>query len=329
MKKSLIASLVTMFVLTVYGNATVYEDGTNVSSWGKLDALPASVSSVYDSDRDSDVIEFQGQGFSSAYIYGYGATEWGNTTEKTLKWSMKYSEDYAVYVRLMTTEGFRFLKFTPDGTEGKKEVYIEHALGADTKDGTWHDFEINLEEALQEFEPDNSIISVNGIIFRGSGRVDDIELTGSSEEVNQAPVAVAKVSDVNISGDEILVTFDASGSYDPDGNIIDYKWEENNETISDTESFSLNTLSLGTHDIVLTVTDDDGLTSTDTISIDVGQITTMGLSFYTISVNDPNSDINVTYDNNVTDTSTILSDVSSEDLESLVDLADYATISIP
>jgi hypothetical protein len=312
MKKSLIASLVAIFVLSIYGNATVYEDGTNVSNWGKLDALPANVSSVYDNSRNSDVIEFKGNGFHSAYIYGYGANEWQNTSEKTLKWSMKYSEDYAVYVRVMTTKGFRFLKFTPNGTEGKKEVYIEHSLGNNTKDGAWHDFKIDLESALKEFEPDNSIIAINGIIFRGSGRIDDIELIDTTDaQPNQAPVAKAKISDVNITSDNISISLDANSSYDPDGTIIDYQWKDNNTTISDSKNFSLDTLSVGTHNIVLTVTDDDGLSGTDTISIDVNKITSMGLSLYTISVNTPNDDVNITYDNNITvDTSSILSQLS-------------------
>ena len=134
MKRYILSSLVVVLISTV-ARATVYEEGEGAKNWGMLDALPAKAISVYDEERKSKVIEFQGDGFHSAYIYGYGATEWHNSTEKILKWSMKYNQEYAVYVRVMTTKGFRFIKFTPNGTEGKKEVYIQHVLGENSKMG--------------------------------------------------------------------------------------------------------------------------------------------------------------------------------------------------
>ncbi len=200
MKTRYIYGSISVILMITNINATVYESGKGVNNWGMLDALPAKATSIYDTTINSDVIEFNGKGFNSAYIYGYGTNEWNNDKEKIIKWSMKYSEDYAVYVRAKTTKGFRFFEFTPNGTSGKKEVYIKSILGDNTKDGEWHDFTIDLEALLKKYEPDNSILKVNGIIFRGSGRVDDIELV---------PIILKKELKALIIKDSKLYSIDA------------------------------------------------------------------------------------------------------------------------
>jgi len=64
------------------------------------------------------------------------------------------------------------------------------------------------------------------------------------------------------------VTLDGSGSFDPDGTIVSFIWSEDGLEIA-TGIKPTVTLSTGTHLITLTVTDNGGLTDTDTVTIKV------------------------------------------------------------
>jgi hypothetical protein len=90
---------------------------------------------------------------------------------------------------------------------------------------------------------------------------------------NEAPVADAgpdqTLTDADGNGSEV-VTFDGTGSTDPDGTIVSYIWRKNGNMFNNAETFSV-TQPLGTHTIELTVTDDQGATSTDTVVITIGQ----------------------------------------------------------
>jgi parallel beta-helix repeat protein len=88
---------------------------------------------------------------------------------------------------------------------------------------------------------------------------------------NQPPVAV--VSANPYSGNAPLsVQFGSDGSYDPDGIINAYAWDFGDGSIS-SESNPLHTYTdAGTYDAILVVTDEDGATSSATVTIDVAQV---------------------------------------------------------
>jgi len=83
----------------------------------------------------------------------------------------------------------------------------------------------------------------------------------------QAPIAIAG-DDLTIAANA-LIQIDGSNSYDPDGTIVSYKWSLYGVSISNDPSFFFTPWGAGIYDITLTVTDDDGLTATDTITITV------------------------------------------------------------
>ena len=98
------------------------------------------------------------------------------------------------------------------------------------------------------------------------------ELYTGAAGVNRPPVAAAGadqyLADADESGDD-EVTLDGSGSSDPDGTIDTYVWTEG-ETELATGANPTITLARGIHTITLTVTDDDGATATDEVTISVG-----------------------------------------------------------
>lgn len=63
------------------------------------------------------------------------------------------------------------------------------------------------------------------------------------------------------------VTLDGSGSTDSDGTIMSYEWKEGSTVLSNNVSFTKSDYSIGTHTITLTVTDNDGLKTSDTVIV--------------------------------------------------------------
>ncbi|MFQ6054380.1 MAG: PKD domain-containing protein, partial [Methanosarcinales archaeon] len=63
--------------------------------------------------------------------------------------------------------------------------------------------------------------------------------------------------------------FNGSGSYDPDGFIVNYEWDFGDNTtgtgIAPTHVYT----AIGTYTVTLTVTDDDNATDTDTVNLTV------------------------------------------------------------
>lgn len=86
---------------------------------------------------------------------------------------------------------------------------------------------------------------------------------------NQAPVAVIDMPSSAYVGD--IVTFDASGSTDPDGDILTYSWDFNGDNIEDanTEIVTYSYDTAKTYSVTLTVTDTSGETGTSTGTINI------------------------------------------------------------
>ena len=89
------------------------------------------------------------------------------------------------YIRMNTTDGYRYLYYTPTNhnygvSSYDNPHYIHHGLGKN--DGEWKTFTRDLDADLKRFDPDNSIISVDGFFIRASGMIDDIILLKEKTE---------------------------------------------------------------------------------------------------------------------------------------------------
>lgn len=161
---------------TVYENA---EDGT-IRGWSVYDSDPAgaAVSNVYDTARGSRVIRLSGSGLLNGYrLLKDDLTRWGNTGQFIVQWSMRYYEDFTIYLELETSAGRRYVVYRPLNTSslGAGE-YVSYGLGSSAKDGTWRTYTRDLRADLQKAQPGVTILRVNAFLIRGSGRVDDIKL---------------------------------------------------------------------------------------------------------------------------------------------------------
>ena len=85
---------------------------------------------------------------------------------------------------------------------------------------------------------------------------------------NTPPVAQATATPTVTTQGEVI-TFDGSGSTDSDGTIVKYEWKEGTSVLHVGVSFTEDTLSVGTHNVVLTVTDDGNATDSTAVSVTV------------------------------------------------------------
>ena len=164
----------------------IYEDGQdlNTEGWSIYDASPAgaTINNVYDSDKKSRVIQLQGEGARNGYMFGNWGGRAGALNEqnrKRLTFNMNFSAGFSFYVTVQTTNGQRYLYYTQASANRGliSNRYIHYGLGSGYSDGEWHLFSRDLEADLQAVEAGNSIISIDGILVRGSGKLDDIILS--------------------------------------------------------------------------------------------------------------------------------------------------------
>lgn len=115
----------------------------------------------------------------------------------------------------------------------------------------------------------------------GATDTDQVVITVIGQGGNQPPTADAgpdqTVADSDGSGDE-LVTLDGVGSSDLDGSIVAYAWTEGS-TIVGTGPSPLVTFTVGTHALTLTVTDDQGATDADQVTITVNSVAPSSVSY--------------------------------------------------
>ncbi|MFH1582869.1 MAG: S8 family serine peptidase [Candidatus Falkowbacteria bacterium] len=99
---------------------------------------------------------------------------------------------------------------------------------------------------------------------------------------NQSPVANAGPDQSAYIGD--AVNFDGSGSSDPDGTVVSYNWDFGDETTGSGITVSHTYLAIGTYIVILTVTDNDGATGTDTAVITATEIPTAPTAWINIEM---------------------------------------------
>jgi parallel beta-helix repeat protein len=163
---------------------------------------------------------------------------------------------------------------TPDPAEQGKDTVSFSGHGTDA-DGSvvaysWSSSIDGLLSTASSFSKPASELSVgtHTIYFK----VQDDDGAWSTEvtenlTINSAPGNLPPVSDSNgpYTGTEgVAITFDGSGSYDPDGSIVSYEWDFGDggtaTGMNPTHTYTQN----GTYTVTLTVTDNDGATDTNT-----------------------------------------------------------------
>ncbi|QUM75962.1 putative Ig domain-containing protein [Moritella sp. 24] len=253
------------------GNGLVYEDAEdgNTLGWRIYSGNSASaiISNVFDTDRGSKVIVLSGLAQDHGYRLGNDDnSNWQNSGQFVLQWSMQFSESYTVFIDVQTTDGHKYLYYRPDDNNrlGTGE-YIHHGLGASSKNGQWKTFTRDLQADLEEAQPGVVIEEVNGFLIRGSGRLDDIKL------LNAEPLGIETAS---LSGGLLSVPY--SAFIQVSGGKVPYNWTLSNGSLptgltlnSATGEISGTPDTLGTSTFDVTVTDDSQVSISATFTMEV------------------------------------------------------------
>lgn len=286
--------------------STVYDDAESgtTDAWTVFDNSPsgATITNVFDAVKNSNVIELSGSQRNNGYRLGHNNSSdtnaWSNTSEKVLSWDMKFSEHITLHIGVETTLGTRYLKYTNSnsnlGIQGSNSNYIHHGLGANVINGEWQTISRNLEADVQDYEPDNQILSVNGFQIRGSGLLDNITLqlkpvSNLYEDAENSTMADWVIYDNNPSGASVSTVFDATKNSDVlefigDGILNGYRLGHNLANNAN----ALNNMNQ-------TVVSWDSQFS-DSVRIYIAVQTTQGLRY--LSYADRNGDIGITGANN-------------------------------
>ncbi len=190
----------------------IKEDASDggTDKWIIYDKSPrgATISNVFDEEKRSDVIKFEGDGLRNGFVIGFWtSTPWKDTQHKVISWNMKITGNYMLYVRVSTKKGYRYLYYTPDDysygvSSYDNPHYIHHGLGINSNNGTWQRFTRDLLADLKDFDSDNSIVSVDGFFVRGSGMFDDIVLLQKKpSSINEAIDRWLLNNKLNLSSD--------------------------------------------------------------------------------------------------------------------------------
>ena len=108
---------------------------------------------------------------------------------------------------------------------------------------------------------------------------DDLAVTITAVVTAPEGPPVALAGDDRSVDEGGSITADASASYDPDGAIVAYEWQFGDGTPSSAERTVDHMFGKpGTHDVTLTVTDDDGNTATDTFTVVVKNVAPYGFA---------------------------------------------------
>lgn len=159
-------------------SSIIFEDAEDMSvaRWSLPDGtLPTTIENVTDPDLGSQVIAFTGSSLTSYDLTNFS---YDNATENlplTLGWNSKFEEIFLVTVDLTTSEGEKKLIYWPGNLSTMVlSNMILIGLGESAADGTWQTFTRNLTQDLNSTGSAGDIVSLDRLMIRGQGRIDDI-----------------------------------------------------------------------------------------------------------------------------------------------------------
>lgn len=214
---------------------------------------------------------WRGGGTMDAYIYHAGQTS--NWPDKQIYTTIEKGRWYKFGMQITLND--------PGQSNGKVQIWIDDVLTYDRQDFRFTDqADVLFKPTFGNFfggDSDSWRSRTNGDIQYKDISIYD-RRPGGSAPSNVGPVARASAS-VTSGEAPLAVDFNGADSYDPDGTISTYLWNFGDGTQSNSVNPSHSYTQMGNYTASLTVTDNEGKSTTDNIVIQVsaaGQGTTCG-----------------------------------------------------
>jgi len=189
------------------------------------------------------------------------------TTVTTPAQTVSVSGPAGATVRLLQVEAGLFTDGLPGGGfdieayEANSAVGVEETLATVGPDGT-----VDVDLTLAPTDGESDLTYVVAVVDDGdAGRTSNVVVFEHDPDAT-TPSATFTVTPSDPETGE-PVTFDASGSYDPDGTIVAYDWTFGDGSAGVSETASRIYVDAGTYTVELTVTDDSGETDTATATV--------------------------------------------------------------
>ena len=142
----------------------------------------ATISNIFDTSLNSKVISLQGNSYAHQYIIGGDyvgeANSWNDTKHNNIQWSMKNSDGFAISLVINTQNGVRYINYlnVDNDISAIGGDTLSYGIGEDASNGEWHTYIRDVKADLLQLEPNNKLLSIEGLIVVGNMRIDNLEL---------------------------------------------------------------------------------------------------------------------------------------------------------
>ena len=238
----------------------------------------------FDGSTSSDV---DGTVVSHEWDFGDGNTASGATAQNTFTIEGSYTVTLTVTDDLGATDSTTLaisvadnvapladVQATPTSGHAPLEVFFGGNASSDS-DGTIvsYSWDFGDGDSSADVAPAHTYATA-GVYTAELTVTDDDGATGTDLVTinvgvpNVAPTAVADATPTS-GPEDLVVSFDSSGSSDPDGSVTSVVWDYGDGDTSASPAPTHTYTDPGTYTVSLTVTDDDGATDTDSLTITV------------------------------------------------------------
>jgi PKD repeat protein len=304
------------------------------SGYGKVDVLAAvqqnqapsaSFTFAPSSPDTSDTVSFDASGSSDSdgtiqtYEWDFNGDGTTEATGQTASHSYSNSGTYTVELTVTDDDGatdttsqtvsvdepnsaptasFTFAPSSP----GTSDTISFDGSGSSDSDGSIQSYSWDLDDGTTSTGQTTShsysssgTYTVELTVTDDEGATDTTTQTISVAEPNSAPTASFTFSPNNPDTSD-TISFDGSGSSDPDGSVTSYEWDFGDGTTATGQSTSHSYSSSGTYTVTLTVTDNEGATDTTSQTVSVDGPNSPPTASFTFSPNSPDTSDAVSFD---------------------------------